>query len=69
MKETKNGFLKAIVVLLFLGILLFKPWETPFNVLFIFIPLLLIPWIKTMPKIEYLPLIYYPLTFFLLTNL
>jgi len=69
MKETKNGFLKAIVVLLFLGILLFKPWETPFNVLFIFIPLLLIPWIKTMPKIEYMPFIYYPLTFFLLTNL
>lgn len=69
MKEAKNGFWKSIVVLLFLGVLLFKPWEVPVTTVLVMVPLLILPWIKAKPKIEYMPLIYYPLTFFLLTNL
>jgi hypothetical protein len=65
----KNQFWKSFVFLLICGVLIFQPYERPWNILLVLFPMVVIlTLIKKMYKISYLPLLFYPIAYFLTTN-
>lgn len=67
--EIKSRNWKSLVFLLICGLLVFQPFENPLNILFVLFPIVIILLlIKRIHKISFLPLLYYPITYFLITN-
>lgn len=67
--ENKKQFWKSFVYLFICGVLIFQPYEKPFHLLFVLFPLLvLLALFKSMHKISFLPILYYPITYFLINN-
>jgi 4-hydroxybenzoate polyprenyltransferase len=68
-KRNSNHIWQPMLFLFCSSIFLFKPWLNYINILYILLPLLLIYRIRNKSMVPYFLIVFFPITFFILTHL